>query len=548
MENKIKFRRFGTMIDCSRNAVMNVTSVKKWIDITSDLGYNSLLLYTEDTYEVDNQPYFGYMRGRYSKNELKELDAYAKSKGIELIPCIQTLAHIYSLKRWRPYTPLFDIDDVLLIGDEKVYELIEDMFKTVSECFTSRIINVGMDEADNMCRGKYYDVNGNCDRAEAFIKHVNRVAEIGKKYGFTITIWSDMLYHLVTGKGYREISTDNYDDTYKNQMPDNVELVYWNYHYKEKEHYDAMFKTHLEFCDKVWFAGVLYGGHFGFGAHNTFTMQVTEAGLESCIDCGVEDVILTMWGDDGAEGSKFALLPSLFYASEIAKGNTDKENIKQKFKEKYGIDFDAFLAVDILEKPEDPGVRNPEKYLLYNDLFLGLLDTTLVGTENEEFAECVKKLEVLKDDKNWGYIFSNLYNLCDAMTIKADLGQRTRKIYNSRDMEQLDGLIDDYTKFLEKLNLFYYSFRKQWYIENKPNGFEIQDIRIGGLIKRTENCRDWLIAFRNGEISVIDELEEKQLDPYGYGENFVVKGRLAFNRWDANVSVNGLAVELYRKY
>ena len=86
MENKIKFRRFGTMIDCSRNAVMNVTSVKKWIDITSDLGYNSLLLYTEDTYEVDNQPYFGYMRGRYSKNELKELDAYAKSKGIELIP------------------------------------------------------------------------------------------------------------------------------------------------------------------------------------------------------------------------------------------------------------------------------------------------------------------------------------------------------------------------------------------------------------------------------------------------------------------------------
>lgn len=159
-----------------------------------------------------------------------------------------------------------------------------------------------------------------------------------------------------------------------------------------------------------------------------------------------------------------------------------------------------------------------------------------------------KKIEVLKDDKNWGYIFSNLYNLCDAMTIKADLGQRTRKIYNSRDMEQLDGLIDDYTKFLEKLNLFYYSFRKQWYIENKPNGFEIQDIRIGGLIKRTENCRDWLIAFRNGEISVIDELEEKQLDPYGYGENFVVKGRLAFNRWDANVSVNGLAVELYRKY
>ena len=94
MKDKIEFKRFGTMIDCSRNSVMNVDSVKRWIDLTSDMGYNSLMLYTEDTYELDNQPYFGYMRGRYSKNELKEIDAYAVSHGMELMPCIQTLAHL----------------------------------------------------------------------------------------------------------------------------------------------------------------------------------------------------------------------------------------------------------------------------------------------------------------------------------------------------------------------------------------------------------------------------------------------------------------------
>lgn len=43
------FRRFGTMVDCSRGAVMTVDAVKKWIDITADLGYNTLMLYTEDT-------------------------------------------------------------------------------------------------------------------------------------------------------------------------------------------------------------------------------------------------------------------------------------------------------------------------------------------------------------------------------------------------------------------------------------------------------------------------------------------------------------------
>ena len=51
MKNQVQFKRLGTMIDCSRNAVMNVKTLKKWIDLTADLGYNTLCLYMEDTYE-----------------------------------------------------------------------------------------------------------------------------------------------------------------------------------------------------------------------------------------------------------------------------------------------------------------------------------------------------------------------------------------------------------------------------------------------------------------------------------------------------------------
>ena len=46
--------------------------------------------YTEDTYEVEGQPYFGAYRGKYTKDEIKELDAYASMFGVELVPCIQT--------------------------------------------------------------------------------------------------------------------------------------------------------------------------------------------------------------------------------------------------------------------------------------------------------------------------------------------------------------------------------------------------------------------------------------------------------------------------
>lgn len=69
MTNNNNKRHLGVMLDCSRNAVMNLPSLKKLIDIMADLDYNTLMLYTEDTYEVDNQPYFGYLRGRYSQDK-----------------------------------------------------------------------------------------------------------------------------------------------------------------------------------------------------------------------------------------------------------------------------------------------------------------------------------------------------------------------------------------------------------------------------------------------------------------------------------------------
>ena len=126
-----QFRRVGTMLDCSRNAVANLDSLREWIDLTAGLGFTTLMLYTEDTYELAENPYFGYLRGRYSKEDLKEVDAYAASKHMELIPCIQTLAHLRTLKRWPEYAPHFDAEDILLIDDDRVYALIDQIFSTL---------------------------------------------------------------------------------------------------------------------------------------------------------------------------------------------------------------------------------------------------------------------------------------------------------------------------------------------------------------------------------------------------------------------------------
>lgn len=42
----------GAMLDCSRNAVPTMEAAKTFLRRLSRMGYNAVLLYTEDTYEV----------------------------------------------------------------------------------------------------------------------------------------------------------------------------------------------------------------------------------------------------------------------------------------------------------------------------------------------------------------------------------------------------------------------------------------------------------------------------------------------------------------
>ena len=88
------FEHLTYMVDCSRNAVPTLSFLRALIRSLALMGYDRLMLYTEDTYEVPGYPFFGYLRGRYSQDELRALDAYAQGYGVELVPCIQTLAHL----------------------------------------------------------------------------------------------------------------------------------------------------------------------------------------------------------------------------------------------------------------------------------------------------------------------------------------------------------------------------------------------------------------------------------------------------------------------
>lgn len=509
MENML-----GVMLDCSRNAVMKVETVKAYADMIAKMGYNTMMLYTEDTYEVNNQPYFGHMRGRYSKQELKELDEYCYNKGITLIPCIQTLAHLNCMFKWDSiYDGIRDVSDILLAGEADTYQLLEDIFATLAECFRTRRIHIGMDEAYLVGMGKYLQKYGFQDRFDVINAHLHQVCRIADRYGFRTMLWSDMFCKLaLDSDDYYQGAADMSAIMQRANLPESVELVYWDYYSDDYDRYVNMIRTNQQFGKPVIFAGGAWTWK-GMAPDNGFSMAATRSALRACRDCGVEQVFMTVWGDDGDECSKYAVAPALLYASQALSGEPDPKRLKERFYEIMGVTYDDWMLLDKMLMPDSGRhINDPSKYLIYNDVFSGLLDHRCALEDDDYYAALGEQLKSISETGEYGYIFKKYTALCELLAVKASLGLRTRQAYQASDRKTLDQLAHErYPLAIEKMEAFHRAFREEWFRENKPHGFDVHDVRLGGSIQRLKSCRERLLEYLSGRIPVIEELEEPML-------------------------------------
>ncbi len=503
------------MIDCSKNGVMTIDALKEFANILKKMGYNSLMIYTEDTYEIPGEPYFGHLRGRYTQEELKDLDRYCQELGMELIPCIQTLSHLKRIFNWQfTYKDVNDCDDILLVGEEKTYQLIEKMIKACSQYFSSKKIHIGMDEAYHIGNGVYAVRNGHRERFDIINEHLHRVCDIVKKYGLEPIVWSDMFCKLAAGQGGRGNQYDKVDTTRileRAALPEDVVLTYWDYYHLEAEHYREMIQRTKLFRRKVYFCGGAWTWR-GFAPDNTYSINTSEAAITACLEEEVEGYIFSIWGDDGAECTPYAVLPSLMFQAERVRGNTDMESIKKKFKEIIGMDFDDFVLLDSLDLPGGKHAKASSRYLLYNDPFMGIRDYRCGMEDGTFYKNLAEKIGSVEAEGVLKLMFDFYTRLADVLSVKATLGIRTREAYLSGDREKMATILPDYDKSVEKIQLMHQAFETLWYSVRKPHGFEVQESRLGGVMLRLSACKKRLEKWMQGELDRIPELEEPVLE------------------------------------
>ena len=497
----------GMMLDMSRGGVMTVEAVKGMIDAQAALGLNLMMLYTEDTYPVAGYPYLGYLRGRYTEAELRELDDYAASSGVELVPCIQTLAHLEQFLQWSESAPLRDNGICLLVDEPKVYDFIRAELESVSRIFRSRRVHIGMDEAHGIGLGQYYTLHGPTDRFALLTRHLNRVVDLCQGLGLKPIMWSDMFYRLGSAKN------DYYDPDAR--VPESavadipqVALCYWDYYHQDESFYAGMLEGHRRMGKEVVFAGGLWTWS-GFLPQVKRTEATAFPALRACLKAGVNTVLATLWGDDGCETDYRLTLNQLsIYSEHCWLGDAcTAEECHRQGERLTGLPQGVYEAMGAFY-PSAEDLR-PGKMLVYADplypLLEGLWDLTGYAESLEESAavlagrpddpRCVYAwllLTITRKKLAWISALRPAYIRGD----RAEVGRMAR--------EDLPALRALYERLMTV-------WRDQWEAARKRNGWETPCARLGAVMARLDDAQHALLRWAEGQTDRVEELEEQPL-------------------------------------
>jgi hypothetical protein len=249
---------------------------------------------------------------------------------------------------------------------------------------------------------------------------------------------------------------------------------------------------------------------------NAFSIMSMHYAIDACRKHDVKNIFVTMWGDDGHECSRYSIMPTLYNLAEYLRGNDDEAKIRRGFRRIFGADYDAFMSLDKLNDIVKNANKNDAvpKLVLFNDYFNGFNDIRLLPDKTEYIESVADEWhKYARKYRKWAYMFESAAALADALALKYDLGIRTRAAYLAGDKETLRQLAKkDYVKTYKAIEKFALAFEKQWNIENKPTGFDVQDIRLGGLLRRTDSCRRRLLDYTSGKINEIPELAFELLE------------------------------------
>ncbi len=502
------FDTLGILLDCGHNGTVTSAHFRKWLRRLALLGYNVAMVYTEGGYRLPDEPAFGYQRGAYTADEMRELDRYAATLGVEMIGSIQALGHLEQVLKWPPYAGVRDTEHTLLVGDPGTAELVEKMVAFWAETCASRRLHVGMDETYDLGRGRYLDLHGTRRGLDLYVEHLRLVAEACERHGVRPMVWSDVLFRLAGGATHYD-QDSRIPDEVRAALPPNVDLAYWDYYSPDAQHYRDRIEAHRA----LGYEPVMASGIWSWPTpwHDwRRTEQFGGACVQACRDAGLREMIFALWSDDGAYWDVDSALAGVTLMAEHCHGDgaVDEAALAQRFAAVCGSDLAAHRTASRLND------RLQLCSVLWDDPLqaMYLRHASRDGTDalreaSEHYREIVAALQPHAGDTAAGDL-GHAALVAQFVAAKTEAGARLFDAYDARDCAALQAVTQDARALGTLTDELAASFRRRWLACCQPFGLEVIQIRFAGQAARYRELARRLDELLAGDIASIPELDE----------------------------------------
>lgn len=529
------FESCGWFVDVSQtNALPKISEYPEILGRMALMGMNRLIIYMEDSFEVAEEPYFGYMRSRYSQEELKAIDDIGYEYGIEVFACIEGLSHLSPVLQWFPYGDIQEDGATVLVGEEKTYEFLGHLIDAATKPFRSNRIFILLDEAFGLGRGTSLTRTGEFHPSYYYMKqHMARLVEMCKERGVEMLTSGDM-FMVASNPDEKTFFDKLYaiNGPFSQEILDAakapVDYVLWDYSHLDQPSYEALIARYREFGKTDFFLAGIWNW-LGYGVDYDKTFGTIIPALRACKKCNIKDIAVSSWGNDtGMENfwSDLMLGWQLFAEYSYGEEPTDEE-LAARFKACTGCEMKDFYELSYVDHlygqrtGVGPDYTNFSRSLMWQDLLFGRFDYYIHDeTFTEHFGKVAAALEAAEQRNGEYGKYLGVRALCArVMEIKATLGVRIEKAYKAGDKKFLTDVVENILPELKKrVAALQIRHRDLWYDIYKPLGWEAQELRYGALLGRIDSVSYRLRQYLNGEIANLEELEAERLTITGAEE------------------------------
>jgi len=194
----------GFMIDAPRT-IESLDYYFKLIDFCHKEGLNSIIFRLTDdegsAYQFKSHPELKTCKGAFTAQELKEIVKYGQSKGIEIIPEVESFGHARYITETDRYKSLNDgttgkeFNSVSPVSDTTL-NLMKDLYTEIATIFPSYYFHIGCDEVNWGGSEMSIEALKTKSKSQIWARYVNTLNGYVKALGKKTIIWGDVpIYH-----------------------------------------------------------------------------------------------------------------------------------------------------------------------------------------------------------------------------------------------------------------------------------------------------------------------------------------------------------------